>query len=458
MKIRNFLAVAVISLIMGIRIPLMAQNPDTIAPPQRTPSPQRTPITTRRTPTPPKPKTPDSGKTAPEKYSSSRKESAVPKKGRTSRSKGLSIGPTYQPPQFTMQANLKNAVLHFYPSDRTVVASGDPFITLIILNNPKGEPFDSVFLALKYNPVVFEPIGYSDNIPSEYYHEQPQVTMYKKDGILTYSALLNKPFLAVNDEILSIQWKALVPQSDSPISLVEFQGKSSGLFKNGVDILGEPDIGNDGFIPAHITSVSENVVLDAESGEDVDEFSNEWEIFRKESNVISGDGSVILALKSPDKPLKDGEVFFVDVYFRNPKALPIDNISLDIRFDPKTLCVVDYDEDNWITRDVNIFDGLYHEKFPFDFLFKNQAYNQTGRILYKNGISKSDILIQEGVMATIKFYALAAADNTDINFHLSQRERKEEGTAVFYMGNNILGSPHDPRAGVYNARLTIYPK
>jgi hypothetical protein len=457
MKIRNLLGVALIIFMMGIVISTMAQMPDATSLPQNTPTPQKTPVTSLQTPSAPRQKTTDSKQKTTERYSPTRKESGVPKKRSSTRGKSLSYGPTYQPPEFRMQANLNSPVLYFYPSDKSVKVGGGNFITLIVLSNPKGETFDSVFLAVKYNNAVFEPVDYEDNIPSEFFKEQPRVFIYKKEGILTYSAQLAKPFLTVNDELLNISWKALVPQSDSPISFSEFQGKNSGLFKNNVDILGDAAVNNDGVIPAHITVLPESYTAE-ENEEDVDEYSSEWDMFRKGSEQVVGDGSVVLALKAPDEPLKAGEVFLVDIYFKNPKALPIDNIYLDIRFDPDVLRVVDYDEDNWITRDVNIFDGSSHEKFPFDFLFKNQVFNQTGRIIYKNGISKSDLLIQEGVMATIKFYPLAASDKTTVKFNISPGGRSEESAMVLYMGNNILGTPDDPQAGVFNTELAIHPK
>lgn len=452
MKKRNLLGVALIIFILSTQAPISAQTP------QKTPAPRRTPVTAKQTPSAPKPKTPsESTAKSSTRYTPSRKESATPKKRRSARSKSLSYGPSYKPPEFRMKANLNNPVLYFYPSDKSVQVGGDNFITLIVLSNPKGENFDSVFLAIKYNNAVFTPVDYENNIPSELLKTEPQVMVYKKEGILTYSVELTKPFLAVNDELLNICWKALVPQSDSPISLTEFQGKFTGLFMNNINILGDAAINNDGVIPAHITVLPENYSLEGEEDEDVDEFASDWDMFRIGSEQVIGDGSIVLALKAPETPLKVGDVFLVDIYFKNPKALPIDNIYLDIRFDPKALRVIDYDEENWITRDVNIFDGDYQEKFPFDFLIKNKVLNQTGRIIYKMGISKSDLLIQEGVMATIKFYALSPSDKTPIKFNISPGRLSKEATAVLYMGNNILGSIDDPQAGVVNTQVRIFP-
>lgn len=190
--------------------------------------------------------------------------------------------------------------------------------------------------------------------------------------------------------------------------------------------------------------------------EDEEEFLTNLATDRKD--VVPGDGSIQLTFQTPLKPVKEGETFPVHILFKNPNAINIDNLSLDIRFDANVLKVVDYDDENWITRDINIFDGNYHEKFPFDYHIKNQAYNQTGRIIYKMGVSKSDVLIHEGILATIRFYALAPADKTSIKFYVTPYQSDSEGTAITYMGNNVLGKDKDRYAGLANAQVRVIAK
>lgn len=458
MKYRFFIFCIFVLLALG-SVASLAQTPPPPQPTPPPPSPTRTPIPSGyRTPTPPRQKTgKESGTTAKttERFSSSMKKSAVPSKGRTSKGKSLSYVGTYEVPQFNAQADKNLAILYFYPSDRMTIAGGEPFTTLVLLSNPQAQKFDKIFMAIKYDSTVLKPEDYEDKLSPELLKEQPKTLVYDAEGILCYSAELKNPLSVVNDEILAIRWKPLVPYTNSPLSFTEFEKRNSGLYMGAVNILGEQGVADDGTIPASITVMPKSFVSEMEV-EDEEEFLTNLVTDRMDATL--GDGSIHLTLQAPDNAIKQGETFLVHILFQNPNAINIDNVSLDIRFDPDVLKVVDYDDENWITRDVNIFDGTYHEKFPFDYHIKNQAYNQTGRIIYKMGVSKSDALIHEGIVATIKFYALAPVDNGSIKFYLAPSLSDTAGTSITYMGNSVLGKDKDRYAGLLNTQVRVIAK
>lgn len=392
------------------------------------------------------------------RYSSRRKSGAVPKtSGRSRGSSGKHYGSTYQVPQIEMQADPNIPILYFYPLDRLVEAGGKSFSTLIILSNPEGQTFNHVFLAIKYAPKILEPVDYEDRIPKELLMSDPEVLVFSDEGVITYSVELKEPTSLPEDELLSIKWKPLRPRRNSTLSIIDYNNRESGLFRNSINILGEPGNKNDGAIPANISVVRKTVIPEEfELPENVG-VEEEIDLIADRVNVISGtgEGTVRLSLIGPEGPVKKGDIFLVNIYFENPKAMYIDNVNLDIRFDPNVLQVVDHDEENWITRDVNILDGEYHEIFPFDYHFKNRAYNQTGRIFYKMGLSSGDSLYNDGTMATIRFYAVAPAEKTSIYFYRLPDLREIKGTTLTYLGKDVIGSSDDPFKGLQNLSVHI---
>jgi len=129
-------------------------------------------------------------------------------------------------------------------------------------------------------------------------------------------------------------------------------------------------------------------------------------------------------------------------------------VELVIGYDPEILCVVDCDEENWITRGVNIFDGKYHREFPFDFHIRNEADNLCGKIIYKMGSLKQNGLTNSGDLAQIKFQALKGAEKTWIWFKMPG-STSSEGTKVNFRKNDVLGKKDVLNDGVKNLPLKI---
>jgi hypothetical protein len=78
-----------------------------------------------------------------------------------------------------------------------------------------------------------------------------------------------------------------------------------------------------------------------------------------EASISQGtaEGGITLQLKSQRSTINVGDEFLVDIDYDNPKRAELDTVKLKLKFDPKVLQVVDYDDDNWITQGVNIHDG-----------------------------------------------------------------------------------------------------
>ncbi|HOE62910.1 MAG TPA: cohesin domain-containing protein [Candidatus Sumerlaeota bacterium] len=468
--IKNYIFKTVILALCSVALLAISQTPNPT--PIRTDTTTtviRTPAPTAATPKPasatPKPSSaaaatkkdePSDAKGAVQKYSSSRKQGAVPSKKGGGKGKGSKhYKSTYQVPVFQEKADPNLAILYFYPPDRQVVLNDEIFSTILVLSNPRGMPFNKVSLAIKYDPAILAPVSYEDRLSTELLNTPPQMTVYAKEGFVVFNAELSKPFLLVNDELLAIQWKPLLPQKEAALSFAEFKGQQSGLFLDSMNILGDPAVPGDGMLDASITIFPKSEL----SEEDEEELPEPFDIIvDRLEHKKETEGVIALALSNPKDIIREGQIFDMDILFSNSKGLPIDNVSLEIRFDPKVLQVVDYDEDNWITRDVNIHDGDSTEIFPFDYHIANTALNHSGRIIYKMGIAKSDVLVRTGVMATIRFIAIAPADKTKVYFHRASNIRSRMGTYMAHAGQDMLGSADDPHAGILNSEFMVLPR
>jgi hypothetical protein len=111
--------------------------------------------------------------------------------------------------------------------------------------------------------------------------------------------------------------------------------------------------------------------------------------------------------------------------------------------------VVDTHEGNWIEQGVNIWDGGYHELFPFDLHVANTADNAAGHIEYRMGYTQETILAP-GTLATIRFRVKRRGRLLALSFD-------PEHTAVRFLGEDLLGDPEDEEDGAEGVVLNLPP-
>ncbi len=360
------------------------------------------------------------------------------------RSSSRAAPSSYKLQRFQLQANLDVAVLYFEPMD-LVAKVGEEFNTGVRLSNPKSRGFTRMFLVLQYNPEVLLPLEVNDLALQADMLAPAKAYVYESRGLLTYEVTFASELALQNQNLLTVKWQALAPSRYSAIEFSSFDQRDTTLAHRGEDILGEPAILGDGTIKAtvRVLPLSPEDETEILTGATITEFMG--------SETIGG---VKLALRSETKKVRLGEEFLVDIDFENTQQTVVDMIHVIVRFDPRVLQVVDYDEENWITRGVNVYDGPYHEKFPFDRHIKNTVSNAEGEIEYYMGISESQFLADRGTLATIVFRPIRPAANTSISFFTPPRLHAR-GTRVTCMGTNVLGDLTTEGDGVENLAITI---
>ncbi len=361
-----------------------------------------------------------------------------------SRSSSRAAPSSYKLQQFQFQANLDVAVLYFEPMDM-VAKVGEEFNTGVRLSNPKSRGFTRMFLALQYNPEVLLPLEVNDMALQADMRAPAKAYVYESSGLLTYEVEFASELALHKQNLLTVKWRALAPARYSAITFSSFDQRDTTLAHRGEDILGDPGILGDGTIEAsvRVLPLSPEDETEILTGATITDYTGPVTI-----------GGVKLALRSETKKVRLGEEFLVDIDFENTQQTMVDMIRVIVRFDPRVLQVVDYDEENWITRGVNIYDGLYHEKFPFDRHIRNLASNAEGEIEYYMGISESQFLADRATLATIVFRAIRPVANTSISFFTPPRLHAR-GTRVTCMGINVLGDFTTEEDGVENLAIKI---
>ena len=360
------------------------------------------------------------------------------------RSSSRAAPSSYKLQRFQFQANLDVAVLYFEPMD-VVAKVGEEFNTGVRLSNPKSRGFTRMFLALQYNPEVLMPLEVNDVALQADMQAPAKAYVYESSGLLTYEVEFASELALHNQNLLTVKWRALAPVRYSAIEFSSFDQRDTTLAHRGEDILGESGILGDGTIKAtvRVLALSPEDETEILTGATITDYTGPVTI-----------GGVKLALRSETKKVRLGEEFLVDIDFENTQQTVVDMIRVIVRFDPRVLQVVDYDEENWITRGVNVYDGPYHEKFPFDRHIRNIVSNAEGEIEYYMGISESQFLADRATLATIVFRPIRPAANTSISFFTPPRLHAR-GTRVTCMGINVLGDLTTEGDGVENLAIKI---
>ncbi len=346
------------------------------------------------------------------------------------------------------------------PTMNIVVEQGGGFATKTVYRNARKSRFTSVDVALRYEPSVVGLTGIDDSEIAPLLKQPAIAKIDARRGIFAYHAEFSQPQERDLTALFRLKWKALQPSEHSPLVFLNTDDFPSRVMNGAENVLLRSsdsedfsgDLASSGLVDAAI-SVTPNRETLLEM-EDAGYGAVTGMALAREISEGTAEGNVTLALRPRRSAVTTGEDFLVDIAYANPKGVDIDSMRVAVRFDPNVLQVVDYDEDNWITNGVNILDGPYHDELPFDFLLRNKAYNNTGLISYEMGFSQKVSVPGAGILATIRFKAVAPATATEIVFDADDGSRSAK-TTVSFLGFNLIGRPDDRATALTNATVRI---
>lgn len=334
-------------------------------------------------------------------------------------------------------------IMFLEPGDQKVKL-GQEFETALVFNNAKRETPDKLRAVLKYDPSLVMPMG-AVKKPVEDLLVSPEAfdaKVFAEEGLVVVEASVKSFPTGGPRSWATVRWQTLAPTPQSEIHFVTRSDEPTAVFAGELNILGDSGTGIEGVIGAEFQIVGSD---DAATGR---EELTESLVDAPYGTMYGAPASpsIGLHLVAPANPVRVGDSFFVDVFLDNAAGVQVDMVDLVINYDPSVLQVVDYDEQNWIEKGVNIFDGAYRRKYPFDVHLENKAEN--GMIRYRMGISRPDYVLTSGRMASILFKALRPARKASVEYVLGMDQ--PTASSVSHLGNELLNEQN-----VLNATVQV---
>lgn len=344
--------------------------------------------------------------------------------------------------RFTFKPLPDVAVLYITPL-RAEIAVAEEFETVVSLSNPGEKEFQTIEVALRFDPAALEPVRLDDDEIHPLLEGDSEAVVYTEAGVLFYRARLAQPLASQAAEFFTVRWKTLGVSPHTEVTFSAWRELRTALLdESEQNILG--GTGSGGSLGMTLQVFSPEARADGPPiGDEL--FAGSHERAR---------GGVRLRLFANKKTIPASEDFYIGVWFENPGLVEISKVAFKIRFDPHVLEVVDDDTNNWIATGVNIFDGDYHGLFPFDIHVENSVLNGLGLITYAMASTQRRALPERGYIARIRFRPKALAASTPIEFTFEPDDDPFR-TQVSFLGGDVLGEPDQAGDGVEDVAIRI---
>lgn len=338
-----------------------------------------------------------------------------------------------------------SSVLKMRPYQQKVQV-GRPFITEITLYAESAGNFDRLHVRLNYPQYAIEPVQIFDYPIEKYIDKKNPPQTSSKTGLLAYDLELKEPMeFSGETPIMYVMWMAKREVEAADIILGR---PGTPRSRNSAVYLDEKNLLESNLV---LGSACLNAQVRIEGKESS---KPGLRIIKEDAAILNADPTGLkgasLRIDVPDEKMLTGTYFVADVVLENPNEIPFDQLTLDIRFDPDKLQVLDWDRFNWIRRGINIFDGESHLRFPFNVHWRNEVSNSQGRIFYKMGFSEPQSL-EGGVLAKIRCRTISADGAQSL--HLARDEKNAQWmTDITDRGKSILKSISRPESSLLSSR------
>lgn len=351
--------------------------------------------------------------------------------------------------QATVPADYKSSALYFTPPVISV-ESGDRFDTQIVYFNRATEPIDELNLWVNYDPNAVEPVWVNTKSLDAMTTQPIEARVWREDGYVHINARIGRQIGNPVNELVEITWKAIAPSVESSLNMGAPQGRQqTGIYAGGRNIL----INNFFNDPA---SIKLSFQVDAKLQDDYNQA--DVNTLRESLSAVDLDPlkRVRLAVIPNKAGAAPGEVVTADVMLLNPGAVELDRIRLRLRYQPDVVQVLDADQDNYLTKGINIFDGDFHSRFPFDDLVANNVDLAAGTIDYEVGSFAGSKAYPGGTIARIVYRPLKPTTRAVFWFELVDPATGRRATDVQREGVSLLGDSSDiASAALHGATVKI---
>ncbi len=347
------------------------------------------------------------------------------------------------------------AILYLYPMDLSVETS-EEFEVIVRMENLTPSKIEGFRFTLTYSAPWLEFLGY-DTGPLEVFAEHPDAALRvdrSQEGQLTFSGLFDAPAAQRKADLLTLRFRSREVTGNTKLKfLLPPKGEAPALSSGGENVLGRPEQSFYGVVdsvvavkrPPEVASVqdtSETQPLDLATAmpHEMPKQDSTAEGWIGQTPITKADAPVRILLQAPENTtIAPGEDFWVDLVLLNDEQASFESLSATVRFDPDSLTVLDEDEDNWTQLGVNIWDGAFHDSYPFDFMRYNEANNQRGVIRYSVARNAGSWPFPTGVFARIHFQAKEASVTGGVtSIRLERRLQGYPATYIHSMGMDRL--------------------
>lgn len=343
--------------------------------------------------------------------------------------------------------------LYFHPADN-FVEMGKDFQTTLKLNNNTANKVHRFEVTLEYDPFKVSYLGF-DASPLKPYAQDltKQVRVEAAGGKIFITGRLDQPLDKKNLELVKLKFKSTSQANRSVLRFLSSKKTPTALYNSAdKNILAQSERGTQGLIDMNVFAfdprTSGKAVAKTGGKDWLDlatalpgEMPNRG-VAISQLNPLGAfskpDAKVKLLLQPPRKTtVSKGEDFWIDLVLLNDGEAPLEALGATVRFDPKVLKVLDEDRNNYIKRGTNIWDGAFHDAYPFDFHRVNLANNDIGIIQYQVASHNGPKMYPSGIFARIHFEALAETPITSVQL-VRGAGREQPQTFVRGMGVDRL--------------------
>lgn len=355
-------------------------------------------------------------------------------------------------PEFKISNLIQSDSLYFSPAE-IQTPRGWRFSSPLHYYNAGGHAVDRLDLWIKYSPELLEPVTINVdglrangaiNILNEVYREWGYVRIRA-----TFDPVMTQLLLPV----ATINWRAIAGPATAFINVEAPPNESCGLFAGDGSAIYNPQILNKGLVSLRVRI-----------GEDYSALEGDDPAFRfigaGEDPMVPSSNElrpgVRLGLLPQTSHLEQGDLSTLDVVIINPALVAFDRLQFRLRYNPDDIEVLDADEDNYITRGVNIYDGGFHDAMPFDLHAANNVNADSGAIEYSVGNQNASYPYPTGTVARVAFRVKRASGAAFFWFEGSDPASGTRASDVLTRGRSVLGNPNETAdKALHNVMLNI---
>lgn len=359
-------------------------------------------------------------------------------------------------PEFKINAETRYNAVYFDPSTR-YVDTGREFPSTVYFYNGTKSVANRFEIWVQYNPEMIEPV-WVDLAPIEDRTTAPvEPIVLGEEGYVGVSAELSPALSNPVNPMFTIHWKTLDAAGGTQLNFTDPPGGTSGVWDLRSNLIETTELGNKARVSAQIRIT--DPAVDPHEVQPLSKFiaNSVYEAYEPIPDDPLERCRLVIV---PDREMvATGEVSVADVVLLNPLQLDFDRIRFRIRYNPEDMRILDADELNYITEGVNLWDGGFHDRYPFDRHVADNVDPARGVIEYEMASNMGPKVYESGIVARIVFRMLREAGSGIVWFEPVDPVNGSLTCDVTNEGRSLMGgTPEQTAEALHGERIVVKPR